>query len=76
MHMLLVPRRLVQGRFILFSEDLRPGKTFWRDDIFDIAERPDGPFYNELGDISQTAEGPFYNLSGFLDNFKVHTVPL
>ena len=56
----------------MFSDDQRPGKTFWRDDVFNIAERPDGPFYNEPGDISLPADGPFYNLPGYLDNFKVH----
>lgn len=53
------------------SEDMQPGKTFWKDDVFDISERPDGPFYNEPGDITLPADGPFYNLPGYLDNFKV-----
>ena len=40
----------------MFSDEMRPGRTFWRDDIFDI---------------TQTADGPFYNVPGYLDNFKV-----
>ena len=40
----------------MFSDEMRPGRTFWRDDIFDI---------------KQTADGPFYNVPGYLDNFKV-----
>ena len=67
---------LVQGRFIMFSDDMTPGKTFWRDDVFDIAERPDGPFYHEPGDITLPADGPFYNLPGYLDNFKVRAKAL
>ncbi|DBB16164.1 TPA: hypothetical protein ACH3X3_015162 [Trebouxia sp. C0006] len=54
----------------MFSEDMKPGKTFWKDDVFDISERPDGPFYHEPGDITLPADGPFYNLPGYLDNFK------
>jgi len=46
----------VQGRFVMFSDEMRPGRTFWRDDVFDI---------------TQTADGPFYNVPGYLDNFKV-----
>ena len=57
------------------SEDMQPGKTFWKDDVFDISERPDGPFYNEPGDITLPADGPFYNLPGYLDNFKVYNAP-
>ena len=56
----------------MFTDDMRPGKTFWQDDVFDIAEKPDGPFYRQRGDIKQTADGPFYNLPGYWDNFKVH----
>ncbi|DBA98894.1 TPA: hypothetical protein ACH3X1_014643 [Trebouxia sp. C0004] len=44
-----------QGRFVMFSDEMRPGRTFWRDDVFDI---------------TQTADGPFYNVPGYLDNFK------
>lgn len=44
-----------QGRFVMFADEMRPGRTFWRDDIFDI---------------TQTADGPFYNVPGYLDNFK------
>lgn len=66
---------LAQGRFIMFSEDMKPGKTFWKDDVFDISERPDGPFYHEPGDITLPADGPFYNLPGYLDNFKVRNAP-
>ncbi len=40
----------------MFSDEMRPGRTFWRDDVFDI---------------TQTADGPFYNVPGYLDNFKV-----
>lgn len=47
---------LMQGRFVMFADEMRPGRTFWRDDIFDI---------------TQTADGPFYNVPGYLDNFKV-----
>ena len=39
----------------MFSDEMRPGRTFWRDDIFDP---------------TQTADGPFYNVPGHLDNFK------
>ena len=39
----------------MFSDEMRPGRTFWRDDIFDP---------------TQTADGPFYNVPGYLDNFK------
>lgn len=45
----------VQARFIMFADEMRPGRTFWRDDIFDP---------------TQTADGPFYNVPGYLDNFK------
>ena len=40
----------------MFADEMRPGRTFWRDDVFDI---------------TQTADGPFYNVPGYLDNFKV-----
>ena len=59
----------------MFSDYMRPGKTFWQDEVFNIDETPDGPFYNEPGDIPQSAKGPFYNLPGYLDNFKVQNDP-
>ena len=56
----------IQGRFIMFSDDLKPGKHFERDDVFDIYEK--GPFYKRLG-----MKGPFYNQPGYSDNLKVHS---
>lgn len=44
----------------MFSDQLRPGRTFWKDDVFDLPQ-PGG-----------AGNGPFYNLPGYLDNFKVH----
>lgn len=43
----------------MFADESRPGRTFWKDDVFDI-QQGEG-----------AGEGPFYNLPGYLDNFKV-----
>lgn len=43
----------------MFSDESRPGRTFWKDDVFDITQG------------GGAGEGPFYNLPGYLDNFKV-----
>ena len=52
----------LQGRFIVDADVLRPGRTFWSDELFDIVQNIGGT----------RGDGPFYNVPGFPDNFKVN----
>ena len=51
----------LQGRFIVDADVVRPGRTFWSDELFDIVQNIGGT----------RGDGPFYNVPGFPDNFKV-----
>ena len=53
----------LQGRFIVDADVVRPGRTFWSDELFDIVQNIGGTRGN----------GPFYNVPGFPDNYKVGT---
>ena len=51
----------LQGRFIVDADVVRPGRTFWSDELFDIVQNIGGT----------RGDGPFYNVPGFPDNYKV-----